>query len=357
MVFSEGNIAKLRLNNRLVKAATVEGAVQDGDMSDLCLAYYKALCEGGVGLVITGMMAVNREDTPFSTMIRIYEDRLISSIRKIAEAVHHAENGCKVIAQIGHGGMNTPGDLPVAPSDIHWTDNDKELHVLTTTEVENIVTHFVSAARRCREAGFDGIEIHCAHGYLLSSFLSPYTNKRTDKYGGSMEKRVTVVKEIVTQIRQNVGADFPILVKMNCYDNVDGGIDINSFPALASEIVNTGIDAIEVSGSDTCKTDLDDSEDQSYYLKYIEKLNIDVPVILTGGNKSIELLETIAQNHNVDYFGLARPLIREPNLPNRWLEGTGDEQCTCISCNQCLEGMFAGEFTRCHEETEPVVDE
>jgi 2,4-dienoyl-CoA reductase-like NADH-dependent reductase (Old Yellow Enzyme family) len=310
-VFSEGRIANLRLKNRLVKAATVEGAAQECEFSDLGVAFYKALSEGGVGLIISGMMAVMREDIPFSTMTCIYEDRLISSIQKIADAVHQAQNGCKVIAQIGHGGMQTPAEHPVAPSAIAWPRIEKTLHVLSTNEVENIITHFVRAAMRAREAGFDGVEIHCAHGYLLSSFLSP------------------------------------ILIKMNCDDMVEEGIDINSFPALANEVAKTGVDAIEVSGNSPAREELDDLEKQSYFRKYIEKLDMNIPVILTGGNKSIELIEEIAQKGNADFFGFARPLIREHDLPNRWLEGIGGVVSTCISCNGCLSSMWEGPLTRC----------
>ena len=162
-----------------------------------------------------------------------------------------------------------------------------------------------------------------------------------------MDKRVTIVREIVAQVRQHIGADFPILLKMNCDDNVEGGIDINSFPALANEIAKTGVDAIEVSGNNPARKELDDLEKQSYFREYIEKLNIDIPVILTGGNKSIELIEKIAQKGKVDFFSFARPLIREPNLPNRWLEGIGSEECTCISCNLCTGYLDKGELTRC----------
>jgi 2,4-dienoyl-CoA reductase-like NADH-dependent reductase (Old Yellow Enzyme family) len=174
--------------------------------------------------------------------------------------------------------------------------------------------------------------------------------ERTDKYGGSMDKRVTIVREIVAQVHQRISTDFPILIKMNCNNDVEGGIDINSFPALANEIAKTGVDTIEVSGNDTCRTELDDIEKQSYYLKYIERLNLDIPVILTGGNKSVELIEKIAQEGKVDFFGFARPLIREPNLSNRWLEGIGGEECTCISCNNCLNFLGKGSATRCRIE-------
>jgi len=349
-VFSEGHIANLRLKNCLVRAAVAEGAAPECEFSDSGVAIYEALSKGGIGLIISGHITVMAEGRAEGTQTCIYDDRFISSIHRIANVVHKAENGCKVVAQIGHAGMKADVEHPVSPSAIRWKQITKEARVLSTDEVENIIIHFVEAARRVREAGFDGVELHCAHGYLLSSFLSPYTNRRTDKYGGSTEKRVTIVREIVTRIRKHVGADFPILVKMNCYDNIEGGTDLDSFPTLAEEIAKTGVDAIEVSGNDTCRKNLDQPEKQSYYLKYVEQLNLDIPIILTGGNKSIELIEKISQQGKVDFFGFARPLIREPNLPNRWLEGIGGEKCTCISCNLCLQYLGKGSVTRCNAE-------
>ncbi len=349
-VFSEGHIANLRLKNRLVRAATAEGAAPECEFSDSGVAIHKALSKGGVGLIISGHIAVMAEGRAEGTQTCIYEDRFISSIHKIANAVHQAENGCKVVAQISHAGMKADVEHPVAPSAIHWPHITKETRVLSTDEVEDVVTHFAEAAMRVREAGFDGVEIHCAHGYLLSSFLSPYTNRRTDKYGGSMDKRVTIVREIVAQVRQRISADFPILIKMNCNDNVEGGIDLDSFPDLAKEIEKTGVDAIEVSGNNPIRKLLDSPEEQSYFVKYAERLDLDIPVILTGGNKSVELIEKVSHKDKVDFFGFARSLIHEPNLPNRWLEGIGGEECTCISCNRCLHFLGKGSATRCRLE-------
>jgi 2,4-dienoyl-CoA reductase-like NADH-dependent reductase (Old Yellow Enzyme family) len=205
------------------------------------------------------------------------------------------------------------------------------------------VAQFAQAARRVKEDGFDGVEIHGAHGYLLSSFLSPFTNTRTDKYGGSMKNRARIVREIVAQARTLVGNGFPILIKMNCDDNVEGGINLDSFPALAKEIEKSGVQAIEVSGNDAARG----PGEESYFLKYAQRLDLKVPVILTGGNRSIERLEQVIKTRAADFFGMARPLIREPDLPNRWLEARGDDKAACISCNRCLDGFRQGKITRC----------
>jgi 2,4-dienoyl-CoA reductase-like NADH-dependent reductase (Old Yellow Enzyme family) len=325
------------------------GVSPEGYFSDHGVAIHQALAEGGVGLIISGHMIVMPPERNGGMCLGtcMYDDRFIHSIRQMATAVHHVGNGCKVMAQINHVGMQDIIDTPVSPSGVSWPNMKKALHVLSTHEVEAIVAHFVEAAQRVHEAGFDGVELHCAHGYLLSSFLSPYTNRRTDKYGGSPEKRVTIVREIVTQIRKQLGSDFPVLVKMNCDDIVEGGIGIDSFPALAHEVAKTGVDAIEVSGNNPLRKNLDQPEKQSYYSKYVERLNIDIPIILTGGNKSIVLLEKIFNQENVDFFGVARPLIREPNLPHRWLEGLGEKESSCISCNRCFQALVKGKMAQC----------
>ena len=347
-IFSEGRIGKLRLKNRLVRAATAEGACPDGKMTEAGLDIYRALAGGGVGLIITGHMTVMAEGRAEGTQTCIYDDRFLDSIRSIADVVHTPGNECKVVAQISHAGIQAPTSEPVGPSTRAWPrQKNVKPRALTTREVKAVVDHYVQAARRAKEAGFDGVEIHCAHGYLLSSFLSPYTNTRTDAYGGSLMNRVRVVREIVEQARALVGADFPILVKMNCDDGVAGGIGMDSFPALAKQIGKIGVQAVEVSGNNPCRPDISGPGEESYFLEYARRLDLSVPVILTGGNRSIERLEEAAKTGTPDFFALARPLVREPHMPNRWLEGRGGEESTCTSCNRCLMALGKGEATRC----------
>lgn len=348
-VFSEGRLSNLRLKNRLVRSATAEGACREGEMTEAGLDIYRALARGGVGLIITGHMAVMPSGRAEPTQTCIYDDRFTGSIRRIAEVVHKSDKGCKVIAQIGHTGMQSGVSEPVGPSTKAWPQRKTTPRALTTPEVEGVVAHFAQAARRVKQAGFDGAELHAAHGYLLSSFLSPYTNTRTDKYGGSMERRATIIREILEQARALVGPRFPILIKMNCDDGVEGGIDIDSFPLLAREIEKAGIQALEVSGNNPVRQ-VGTPEGQSFFLKHVQRLPLSVPVILTGGNRSIMRLEEIFKMGKLDYFGLARPLVREPDLPNRWLEGRGGQESTCTSCNRCLAALGKGEPTRCRAE-------
>lgn len=346
-VFSEGRMAGMPLKNRLVRSAAAEGVSPNGVMTDAGIDLYRNLAKGGVGLIITGHMTVMPGGLAHKTQTCIYDDRFIGPIRRIADAVHQAGNDCKVIVEIAHAGMQTGVVEPVAPSAKAWPGRKAAPRALTAREVEDVVAHFAQAARRVKEAGFDGVQIHGAHGYLLSSFLSPFTNVRTDSYGGDAGDRMRVIREIVEQARDLVGPDFPILIKMNCDDGAEGGIDIDSFPDLARRIVKAGIQAIEVSGNNPIRPDISGADEESYFQNHVRKLDLDVPVILTGGNRSIERLEKIAGTGAADYFGLARPLIREPDLPNRWLEGRGDAESTCISCNQCLGALVKDEAVAC----------
>jgi 2,4-dienoyl-CoA reductase-like NADH-dependent reductase (Old Yellow Enzyme family) len=192
----------------------------------------------------------------------------------------------------------------------------------------------------------------------LSRFLSPYTNRRQDEYGGAARNHARVIREAIDRARQRVG-DFPILIKMNATDYLEGGIDLDNLPDLALEIQRAGVDAIEVSGgmwecllrseqeigfrpvpAPESHTRIRRPEQQSYFLPYAQRLDLDIPVILVGGNRDVERLEAILAGGKVDFISLCRPLIREPGLPERWRMGQGDSSAACISCNSCLYDMY-----------------
>ena len=188
----------------------------------------------------------------------------------------------------------------------------------------------------------------------MSKFLSPYTNRRTDEYGGSSRNRARIVSQIIAEAREEVG-DFPILIKMNCTDYIEGGIDIHNFRKLAKEVESAGVDAIEVSGgmwdcltrpenelgfrplpAPEAHTGIKSATKQSYFLKYAEKVELGIPLILVGGNRDIERIERIVRGGRVGFVALCRPLINEPGLPRRWLEGYGSTGTDCIACNSCI---------------------
>lgn len=358
-VFSEGRISHLAVKNRLIRSATYEGGMtEDGKVTAEILSLYGNLAAGGVGTIISGNMAVHRKGKGFHRQTCIYDDTHIPEIARIAEVVHTSGNGCKVVAQLSYAGRQVLHDNTIAecvgPSDVPSPILRKRARELSAGEIRSIVDCYVDAIVRVKKAGYDGVQLHAAHGYLLSSFLSPYTNRRQDRYGGSIEKRVAILREIITKAREKVD-HYPILIKINCMDHVAGGIDIDTFPGMAKEVAALGVDAIEVSGGmwdclirseeelgffplpfPEARTRINSLARQSYFVRFAEKLSLDIPVIVVGGHRKIESLEEIINRGTVDFFAFGRPLISEPDLPNRWLEGRGSENADCVSCNSCF---------------------
>jgi len=351
-IFSRGQIGNLTLPNRLVRSATWDPCILTSrKMKDEVLNVYRELALGGVGLIITGALPVADIDM-LNAEAACYDDIHIEGIEKMAEVVHAAGTGCKIVTQLE---TSFVGAAPADSLSPYFPGNDRPL---TTQEVRKVVDFFIQAIVHMQAFGFDGIQLHAAHGYFLSRFLSPYTNRRNDEYGGSVKDRARIVHEIVSGAREKVG-DFPILIKMNSTDYIEGGIDSANFPELALEMQDIGLDAIEISGgmwdclvrseeelgfqplpSPEAHTHIQRLEKQSYYLPYAERLNLAIPVILVGGNRNIEQLEEIVRQGKVDFIALCRPLISEPDLPRRWLEGRGSKKSECISCNSCIYAMI-----------------
>ena len=355
-VFSAGNIGRLTLSNRLVRSATWDPSILiDRRMTDEVLHVYEEVAGGGVGMIITGDFPVvpqgafDGEDTGRKAFS--YDDAEIEGISRLVSVVRRSSTDCKIVAQLSDG---QPG---AGPSDVPSPFWEEPIRPLTAHEIRMIVGCFVEAILKMKACGFDGVQLHAAHGTLLSCFLSPYMNRRDDAYGGPAANRARIVSEIVTQARAAVG-DYPILIKLNCTDYLEGGTDIDSFPELAGEIERAGVDAIEISGgmwdclartedelgfrpvpAPESHTRIGSPARQSYFLKYAEALNLGIPVILVGGNRDVERLEQIVRQGAVDFIALCRPLVSEPDLPRRWLEGRGGSGTDCISCNACIYSL------------------
>lgn len=351
----------MEISNRLVRSATWDPCLfYDYKMTSEVVDHYRRLAQGGVGMIITGGFPVYEETSsegngsPSQAREGVlhYHDLRVEGIEKLPGAVHQAAPCLKIVAQL------ELGRIECGPSAISSPFSTEKSRALTQGEISDIASCYIEAIEDMRLAGFDGVQLHAAHRSLLGNFLSPYTNHRTDGYGGSVENRTRFLREIVSGARALVG-DFPILVKMNGTDYVPGGIDLENFPTLASEVARTGVDAIEVSGgiwdclvrseaelgfrpvpSPEAHTRLHRLEQQSYFAAYAERLDLDIPVILVGGNRNVELLEQILQRGRVDFVALCRPFISEPDLPNRWRLGVGKPQTDCISCNSCLYAML-----------------
>jgi 2,4-dienoyl-CoA reductase-like NADH-dependent reductase (Old Yellow Enzyme family) len=357
-IFSQGKIGKLTLPNRLVRSATWDPWIlYDRKMKDEVVNLYDEVAAGGVGLIITGDFSVipkgifkgeNINDIPIS-----YEQMNIEGFDRLADVVHKKSPKCKIFAQLSSGYQN------YAPSNVPSPFRMSSLQPFTEKQVEALIECHVHAIAGVKKNGFDGAQLHAAHGSILSRFLSPYMNRRNDAFGGSLEKRTKIIREIVTGARKVV-RDFPIIIKVNCTDYLKGGTDIDNFPPLAEKIEKAGFDAVEISGgfwdclfrsteelgfhpvpAPESHTRINHPDKQSYFLPYAEKLKLNIPVILVGGNRDIERLERIINESPVDFIALCRPLISEPDLPKRWLEGEGGSGTDCISCNACIYDMRA----------------
>ncbi len=244
-LFSAGAIASLTIPNRLVRSATWDPSILSShQMTGEVLELYHNLALGGVGMIITGGLPVYRERLPEEDSdepIHFYADLRVNGLEEMVQVVHQARRECKIIAQLEVGFVDT------GPSSMPSPFSSQPVRELSPEEIEQIITCFVDAILDMQASGFEGVQLHAAHGGLLSRFLSPYTNRREDDFGGTPDKRSKIIREIVTRAREQVG-DFPILIKVNCTDYLVGGVDIENLPGLSQEIARAGVDAIELSG-------------------------------------------------------------------------------------------------------------
>lgn len=347
-LFEPFEIKTIKMANRIVRSATYEKmADEDGFVTPQLINLYVNLAKGGVGLIITGNALVHISGRSAPKMLCIHNDFYIDGLKKLTSAVH--EVGGKIVIQLNHGGRQCAslflgGAQPVAPSEVYEPVYKVMPRQLSQEEIWEIIESFGKAARRAKEAGFDGVQIHGAHGYLVNQFLSPYTNKRNDYWGGDEERRFHFLEEVYQSIRDNVGYDWPVLIKLNACDFVEGGLTLQDSLRIAKRLEDLGIDAIEVSGGIVeskpeerpVRTNIDSPQKEAYFREFSKefKKNLKVPIMLVGGIRSRSVAEEILQKNEADLISLSRPLIREPDLPKKWMEGK--ETADCISCNGCM---------------------
>lgn len=359
-------IGNMVVKNRLARSATAECmATSEGAVSERLLQLYEALAEGGAGLIITGLAYVQPNGQSVTNQIGIDRDDLVSGLRRLTESVRKNGDDCKIAVQIAHGGRQGTSSFgdPVAPSAVYEPMMRNMPREMTLDEIEETIEAFSEGARRAMEAGFDAVQLHAAHGYLLSEFLSPYTNRRTDEYGGSFEKRIRIVLEIYRRIVKNLGGDFPVLIKMNVEDFVKGGLKIDESKKLAEKFSKVGFSAIETSGGmwespkhykeirgfpPEARIGIRSRDQEAYFLPYAREIKevIGVPLMLVGGIRSFDVAEKIVEDGDSDLISMCRPLIREPDLPNKWSSGTS-ATADCISCNRCVMSLSKG--VSCHQ--------
>jgi 2,4-dienoyl-CoA reductase-like NADH-dependent reductase (Old Yellow Enzyme family) len=356
-LFEETLMNKLAVDNRFVRSATWEGlATAEGFVTPELVDMMASLAKGGVGLIICSHAYVSREGQGTPLQLGIYKDELIPGLKQMTSAVH--ENGGKILVQLAHAGIHA-GHLPEGLSALAVSAEDesqeKNSREITKDGIKGLVEAFAQGAKRAMAANFDGIEIHSAHGYFLSQFLSPAYNRRRDEYGGTVNNRARIHLEIYEAVRKIVGKDVPLLIKMNCEDFINGGLTGDESVMAAKLFADAGFDAIEISGGvlnggklSPTRPGITTMDKEAYFREYAARFRkeIKIPLILVGGVRSFEVAEKIVADGVADYISMARPFIREPGLINRWKNGDL-RKAECKSDNLCFNPGFEGRGIYC----------
>jgi len=379
MLFDESTISGISVKNRIIRSATHDGlADENGAPDKKLISKYVNLAKNEVGCIITGYAAVSKNGvSPYPRMMKIYDDSVIDKYKELTDAIH--KHCTPVILQIAHCGRQTSskaiGMQKVAPSNVLHTFYPDKSKVLSDDEIYSIIDDFVSASVRAEKAGFDGVQLHGGHGYLLHDFLSPYGNRRKDSWGGSLENRCRIVELIIKGIKEKT--KLPVWIKLSAEDNRKGGMNIESSVEICKRLEEAGCDAIEVScgtvqdGMNTMRSELMPMnavfkyrEPCASFPKLLNKIalpaanlinplikqpkplenfnvensaeikkNVTIPVISVGGIHKKEDMENILREGKADFISMCRPFICEPDLAKKLKKG--QLQAKCIMCNYC----------------------
>lgn len=339
-LFNPGRIGNMSVRNRFVMPPMqTRGADEDGFVTDSLINYYAARANGGAGLIIV-QQSFAWPGAKLARGLALWEDSFIPRLSDLAAAIR--ESGARAAIQIGgRGTMQDKGMEAVAPSPVPDYSHDTVPRELTGDEIFFYVKAFAEAACRVHKAGFDALEIHGAHGHLVSQFLSPYTNRRNDEFGGSVENRSRFACLILQEIRKNLGPDFPLIFRMNGDDFIEGGLTIEEAIGQAEMIIKAGADALHVSGSchETIWHHFPPYMFPSGNLVYLAsriKKKVSVPVITVGKINDPFLAEQILLDGKADFVSMGRALIADPDLPNKAREARFDDIRRCLYCCNCL---------------------
>ncbi len=317
-------LGSIAMKNRFVRAA-VGDFTNGGHLTESNFELYRNLAGGGAALLISGFSVVDVQEQSDHTF-SVADDALIPEYRRLTQMVHEA--GCKIVAQLVYLSGFVPVSRPLAPSAGKNKYTGIETFEMTEDEIRQMVRLFAEGARRAKEMGFDGVELHGAHGFLLHQFFSPLWNHRTDLYGGTVENRSRFLIETYEAVREAVGDEFPVMMKLSLDD-----VPVEDWLFLARQLDARGIDALETSGNWMAHT----PKDRTYYHDAATTLASELrcAVIQTGGNREFATLEEQLNDSDVAYFGFARPFMSEPDFVNKYLRGK-IQKPRCLSCNFCL---------------------
>ena len=357
--FEKTSIADVELSSRFIRSATWEGLCgENGSVQEDLIRLMTQLADNEVGLIITGHCYVSPEGKAAPRQMGAFSDDLVPGMKRMADQVHEA--GGKIFLQAAHAGgtaaFSLTGIEPVAPSSVEYKKGTP-CREMSLEDVERIREDFTAAASRAKSAGFDGVQIHAAHGYLLSQFLTPALNRRKDQYGGGVENRARFLLEIIRSVKKELGEAFPVTVKINSQDYMESGFTVEDMITVCSLLEKEGIEALEMSGGHPMgtyhpvrKAEIEKPEDEVFYrdaaVEFKSKLNI--PLAIVGGVRSLDAAQTLLQNKTADFVSLSRPLICEPDLVARWKAGN-TAHSRCISCNKCFRPIFRGKGFYCPE--------
>ena len=346
ILFTPIGIGPVTVRNRFVRSATHDYMADDeGNVTPAQLELFGRLAEGEVGLIITGHAYVQPSGKASPRQMGVSDDRFIAGLSRIAAAVHRFPS--RVFLQIAHAGRQTKerlcGCVPVSPSAVYDPVSKVMPRELSGDEIRALIADFASAAVRAKQAGFDGVQLHAAHGYLLSSFLSPHTNRRADEWGGPLVNRARALVAALRGIKAACGRAFPVVVKLNSTDFLQGGLSLDDAVRVARLLEADGIDGIEVSGGTaeagrgSVWAGLRSEDEEGYFVDNAARIKraVQVPVFGLGGIRTLAVAERIVREGRADLVSLSRPLIRDPFLVKHWREGM-TAKSECISCNKCF---------------------
>ena len=355
-LFSSAKIGNVRIKNRIVRSATwLAGADELGYVTDDLIETYQKLGEGGIGLIISGYIGVHEHGSGNYRMTRLYNESYKVGQKKLVSTIHDTSDS-KIAAQIAHTGSNIirEGYELVGPSPIKVPRSIKLVRELSINEIQEVIKAFIKTGTYAYECGYDMIQLHGAHGYLLSDFLSPYTNKRNDEYGGSIENRVKIIEDIYQGLRDKLGKEFPIIIKLNSHDNLKNGLTLEEGKEITKKVVALGLDAVEPStGRTNPKFTKNKSfpavvttnpEEENYFsqiARELKPLMNNCALILMGGIRNPLAAERFLDEEIADFISMSRPFIYEPDLVKRWENGNLDS-AYCTSCNACFGTVLKG---------------
>ena len=296
-------IKSITLSNRIVLPPMARELSEEGKVSDELIDYYQKRADG-TGLIIVEHSYVSPEGIASKRQLSMADDDVIDGFKKLTDAIH--AQGSFAIAQISHAGFES------------ISEEKLDLNEMSSEDIEHVKDAFIEAAVRTQKAGFDGVEIHSAHGYFLNQFYSPYTNKRTDDYGGDLGNRIRLHNEIISEIRNRVGEEYIIAIRLGAYDYLEGGSKLEDIPIAINSFIENGVDLIDISGG-LCRYRSPVSKEPGYFkeLSKIAKDSCDVPVILTGGVKKPKDAERLLEEEYCDLIGIGRAFLMDAEWSKR----------------------------------------